>query len=170
MLRWKDPNGTHETVPTIGTDLACQSWDLNGVAYRIQLWDTAGQEAYHSITAPYFRACHGVFLVFDLTNKSSFEALPYWLGLIQKNCSHMPLIVLIANKNDLPGHQIDGEAIATFCRERDLTYFVTSALTGENVQNAANHMLMTLATGCRRKVDQEPIRLDRPVEDRQRCC
>jgi small GTP-binding protein len=170
MLRWKDPDGTHQTVPTIGTDLACQSVDLNGVAYRIQLWDTAGQEAYHSITAPYFRACHGVFLVFDLTNKGSFDALPYWLGLIQENCSHMPLIVLIANKNDLPDHKVDGEAIAAFCRERELIYFVTSALTGENVKNAANHMLMTLAAGCRRKVDQEPIRLDRAVENKQRCC
>jgi hypothetical protein len=64
-----------------------------------------------------------------------------------------------------PDPKIDVEAIAAFCRERDLTYFVTSALTGGNVQNAANHMLMTHATRCRRKGDQELIRLDRPAND-----
>jgi hypothetical protein len=84
----------------------------------------------------------------------------------------MPLVVLIANKNDIPGdrHQVETHEIADFCRERELTFFVTSALTGENVQNAANHMLMTLATGCRRKVDQEQIVLTPPLEGRKQCC
>jgi small GTP-binding protein len=170
MHRWKDPTASADTVPTVGTELMCQTVDLNGVTYRVQLWDTAGQEAYHSITAPYFRSCKGVFLVFDLTNRASFEALGYWLKLIEENCNHVPLIVIIANKNDLPNREVELEAVAQFCRENELQYFVTSALTGENVENAANHMLMTLAGGRRKRVETEKLVLDGGPRPREGCC
>jgi GTPase SAR1 family protein len=90
--------------------------------------------------------------------------------MIEENCNGMPLIVIIANKNDLPNHEVELEAIAHFCRERELTYFVTSALTGENVQNAANHMLMTLAGGKKKKVETEKLVLDGGQRGVKRCC
>jgi small GTP-binding protein len=170
MHRWKDPDATPDTVPTVGTELMCQTVDLNGVTYRVQLWDTAGQEAYHSITAPYFRSCKGVFLVFDLTNRASFNALSYWLTLIEENCNGMPLIVIIANKSDLPTREVEIESVAQFCRERELTYFLTSALTGENIENAANHMLMTLAGGRKKRVETEKLSLDGEPRSSQMCC
>jgi GTPase SAR1 family protein len=109
-----------------------------------------------------------VFLVFDLTNIASFNALGYWLALIEENCNQMPLVVVIANKNDLPHREVDIETVAEFCRKRDLTYFVTSALTGENVENAANHMLMTLAGGKKKKFESESLALDGPPQGD--CC
>jgi small GTP-binding protein len=170
MMRWKDPDGSHLTNPTIGTQLICQSVDFQGDTYKVQLWDTAGQETYHSITGPYFRSANGVFLVFDLTNKSSFDALNYWLQLIEENVSRMPLVVIIANKVDLPDHQVDTEDVAAYCKSKGLVYFVTSAMTGENVVNAAKHMVEKLALVTRKKVDEQIVSLDGGQKMDQACC
>jgi hypothetical protein len=82
----------------------------------------------------------------------------------------MPLVVLIANKCDIAHWEVGSEKVATFCKERELSYFVTSALTGQNVRNAADHMTMTLAGGLRKKVDQQPIVLERDLAPRRECC
>jgi hypothetical protein len=81
------------------------------------------------------------------------------LGLIEENTTHMSLIVLVANNCNITHWEVGSEKVATFCKERELSDFITSALTGQNVRNAADHMTMTLAGGLRKKVDQQPIGL-----------
>ena len=149
MLKWNDPNHDHNVQPTIGTELKCHTVEVNGVKYKVQLWDTAGQEAYHSITAPYFRSCKGVFLVFDITNRQSFESLDYWLKMIDENTSEKPVIVIIANKIDLPNRQVEDEEIAKFAENGNYPFFTTSALTGENIENAANCMIYEIIKNLR---------------------
>jgi small GTP-binding protein len=170
MHRWIDPNAQLPLQPTVATEFMVKTWEENGVIYRVQLWDTAGQESYHSITAPYFRSAKGVFLVFDLTSRKSFDSLPYWLQLIEENSNAMPLIVIIGNKTDLPNPEVDFEMIAKFCGTRGLTFFMVSALTGENVENAAVHMLLGLTKTKVREVQEEKIALDGDSRAGQGCC
>ena len=133
------------------------------------MWDTAGQEAYHSITAPYFRSCKGVFLVFDVTAPSSFGSLDYWLNMIKENSSQDPVIVVIANKSDLPNHQVSKEVIADYCKVRDLPFFFTSALSGENIENAANFMVEGLIEhGDRTRPDSMTINI-KERENKRSC-
>jgi small GTP-binding protein len=170
MMRWHDPDGSHMTVPTIATQLLCQTVEIQGATYKIQLWDTAGQETYHSITAPYFRSANGVFLVFDLTNKASFLALDYWLNLIGENAHKIPVIVLVANKSDLPDREIDTEQVAAYARQKGLGYFITSALTGENIENAANYMVATLVASHRKRLEEEVIEPQEAPKPEEGCC
>lgn len=145
--------------PTIATNLMCKSFIVKGKCYKVQFWDTAGQEAYHSITASYFRTSHGVFLIFDLTDKESFDSLDYWIKLIAEHSNEIPYVVLIANKHDRPTeeHKINVETIAKYCEESeyDLHYFVTSALTGENVENALRFMIESLVSKKRTSPQEE---------------
>ncbi|KAK8875925.1 GTP-binding protein [Tritrichomonas musculus] len=160
--------------PTIATDLTCKTFTINGKCYKVQFWDTAGQEAYHSITASYFRSSQGVFLVFDLTDKESFESLDYWLKMIAEHSNVIPYVVLIANKYDKPNeeHKTTVEAIAKYCEESeyDLHYFMTSALTGENVENALRFMIESLVSRKRTTPQEEQVDEPVPNEDNHKLC
>ncbi len=68
------------------------------------IWDTAGQEKYHCITRTYFKDVDGCFLVFDLTNRESFESVPRWIKEIMTYGSGNEVRLLIGNKRDLADH------------------------------------------------------------------
>jgi Ras-related protein Rab-2A len=68
---------------------------------RIQVWDTAGQESFKSITRAYYKGSIGALLVFDLTNQSSFNHLKNWLYELNNHSHSKMKIVLIGNKSDL---------------------------------------------------------------------
>ena len=141
LRRWKDPDTIAEPKPTIGTDLICESYvSPSGKRYTVQAWDTAGQEAYHSITAPYFRNANGVILVFDVTSPASFQALGYWMDLVQENAQKDPVIVVVGNKCDLM-REVPDNAIEQWCASHGCVYFITSAMTGENVTEAVQHLI-----------------------------
>ena len=160
--------GSTQTTPTIAADLVIHHFDVDGVEYKLQIWDTAGQEAYHSITASYFRSCHGVFLVFDQTDRPSFTSLDYWITLISEKSSEMPIVVVIGNKNDLTNNiQVNYEEINQFCKNKGLTYFPASAVTGENVHEAALFMVRKLTENKRLKPYMETVQ---PVPSRRVLC
>ena len=103
---------------------------------RFDIWDTVGQEKYRSITRDYLRNSDGVFLVFDLHNKKSFDSLNYWLeelnnSDINKNC----VKILIGNKSDYKEKEIDDETINKFSEENGLKYLAVSAKEGVNIES-----------------------------------
>ena len=68
---------------------------------KLYIWDTAGQERYRSIVATYFKGCHGILMVFDLSKKNSFKNIQdQWYDLC-KTKADKAMILLIGNKNDL---------------------------------------------------------------------
>jgi small GTP-binding protein len=102
-------------------------------AVGIQIWDTAGQEQFHTITKSYFRGAHGIVLCFDLTSKPSFDKIHMWMDSIQEAASEGVAIVLVGNKNDRADRTVtvgQGEALA---EEYVVPYFETSAKTGANI-------------------------------------
>jgi len=68
---------------------------------KLQIWDTAGQESFKSITRSYYRGSICSLLVYDVTRKSSFQNITKWLEEIHQYGYEKILIVLIGNKNDL---------------------------------------------------------------------
>lgn len=134
--KWKGVGGAVEPRPTIATELIVhQATSESGRKYTIQIWDTAGQEAYHSITAPYFRNAHGVIIMFDVTNVDSFKALDYWVNMVQENTRIQPVIVIMGNKNDLPS-EIPEHSILQYCDKLNFNYFAVSAKTGERIKES----------------------------------
>ena len=61
--------------------------EIDGKKIKLQIWDTAGQERFRNITASYYRGANGIFLVYDITDKESFEDLNKWLVDIEKNAN-----------------------------------------------------------------------------------
>ena len=89
-------------ISTIGVDLKIKTLEIDGKIYKIQIWDTAGQERFRSITASYYRGTHGIAIVYDITDRESFDKIKYWTEEITRNNSNDSVsIVLIGNKSDL---------------------------------------------------------------------
>ena len=68
---------------------------------RLQLWDTAGQERFRSLIPSYLRDCQAAFIVFDITNEETYNAVPKWLDFVKDHRGEDALIFVVGNKLDL---------------------------------------------------------------------
>ena len=121
----------NEYLTTIGNIRLDKKYKLkNGEQIELILWDTAGQERYRSVAMSTLKAVTGVILVFDVTLRDSFQNVSKWLEDIKENLNN-PCLVLFANKIDLDKSlwTIKEEEIIEFAKEKNLTYFKTSAKT-----------------------------------------
>jgi small GTP-binding protein len=134
-----------ESQSTIGVEFLSSQVDVDGVPVRLQIWDTAGQERFRSIAKAYFRSAIGVVLVFDLTDRKSFEDLNQWLTDIHQLCDPNAVVTLIGNKLDLKGSRsVTAAEAEAFAQLHQLTYFETSALGGDNIQEAFQRTTATI--------------------------
>lgn len=112
---------------TIGLEYGSKLININGNIIKLQLWDTAGQETFQSITRSYYNDAAIILLVYDITSRSSFTRLYYWLDEIKKH-SNNPIIFLIGNKNDLYSQRkISTEEAINFAKSYNLIFHEISA-------------------------------------------
>ena len=104
---------------------------------KITIWDTAGQEKYKAITCNYYKDAHGIILVYDVTNKSSFKNLPVWLNDINNNnnLGEDISVILVGNKIDLPYREISYEEGDDFAKKNSLLYIETSCKEGNGIED-----------------------------------
>ena len=107
LLRYTRDIFNNYYEPTIGVDFGTKQIDIpynnQHIPIKLQIWDTAGQERFSTITKSYYRNTCGVVIVFDLTNKESFNSIPKWINNIEDNCDSTVQKILIGNKSDLKG-------------------------------------------------------------------
>ena len=125
---------------TIGVDFLMKSLKINDEIVKLQVWDTAGQEKYRSMTSSYYRGAHVALIVFDLTSHTSFEALPLWIENFYKNGPEQKNTILIGNKKDLvEERQVTQEEAELFSQTNNMIYFETSAKEGNNIDYVFNY-------------------------------
>jgi small GTP-binding protein len=137
MVRFMDDDFDPQGSSTVGVDFKTKPVILRGVPRKIQIWDTAGQERFRNITEAYYRKGHGIAIVYDVSERTSFDHVPGWFDSVQTKCGGIdPVpIVLIANKADLIPivSEEEGEKLAA---ERGVHFFQTSAKSGSNIEEA----------------------------------
>ena len=121
---------------------------------RVQIWDTAGQERFRNITNSYYKGANGIAIVYDVTNRSSFETVSIWIEEISKKASPNSFNVIIANKIDMVNHRAvskeEGESLAS---SFNLTYFETSAKDDNAVSAAFEFMTDKILSNIRSSSD-----------------
>ena len=118
------------SVPTINVNFSSRDVKVGDQTIKLQLWDTAGQEAYRSISKSYFRNAKCIILVYDIQNRSSFQNLEEWVNLIEDGDSKSTPWVLFGNKNDLPEYSVSEEEAMQFCEDHDVQGYRGSAKSG----------------------------------------
>lgn len=122
---------------TIGVEFSvCYSKIYDNIVIKSQLWDTSGKHIFLPVIDSYFRGVIAVILVYDVTNRRSFDRVDFWLDKIKKNCGDDDKlqIVLIGNKIDLERkRQVTREEGHQKALANNLTFFETSAKCDENI-------------------------------------
>jgi Ras-related protein Rab-2A len=122
---------------TIGVEFGARMVNIDGKQIKLQIWDTAGQESFRSITRSYYRGAAGALLVYDITRRDTFNHLTTWLDDARQHSSSNMVIMLIGNKSDLEARRdVNREEGEAFAREHGLVFMETSAKTAANVEEA----------------------------------
>ena len=108
MVRFADNHFSGNYITTIGVDFKIRTIELHGEKVKLQIWDTAGQARFRTITSTYYRGTHGVIVVYDVTSGESFANVKRWLHEIDANCDVVNRI-LVGNKNDDPERKVTSE-------------------------------------------------------------
>ena len=113
---------------------------------RLQIWDTCGQEVYHSSMKNFYRSALCIIVVFSLESLDSFYKVNNWIQEIQENNTEDSILVLIGNKSDLTQPRIiPKELIEDYCKKNGIgNYFEASAKTGENVHELFKNLVKQL--------------------------
>nr|XP_014980854.1 ras-related protein Rab-26 isoform X5 [Macaca mulatta]XP_045238285.1 ras-related protein Rab-26 isoform X4 [Macaca fascicularis] len=99
LVRFKDGAFLAGTfISTVGIDFRNKVLDVDGVKVKLQMWDTAGQERFRSVTHAYYRDAHALLLLYDVTNKASFDNIQAWLAEIHEYAQHDVALMLLGNK------------------------------------------------------------------------
>ena len=126
-----------EYQSTIGLDFASKTIMIhNNVLIKSYIWDTAGQEIFSSIIASYYRDIAGAIVVFDVTNRNSFQRCDFWLSELDNNRKALRdiSIILLGNKIDNNNREISEEEATKYAKDRGLLYMETSAKTRQNIE------------------------------------
>jgi len=122
---------------TIGVEFGARMITIDSRQIKLQIWDTAGQESFRSITRSYYRGAAGALLVYDITRRETFNHLTRWLEEARQNSNSNMAIMLIGNKSDLEHRRaVSTKEGEQFAQENGLIFLETSAKTAANVEEA----------------------------------
>ena len=128
---------------TIGVDFFMKTIEVDEQTIKLQIWDTAGMEKYKSISSSYYRGSHAAFVIFDLTNKNTFDSITKWIEAYHKsnNPQFQKNVVLIGNKSDLvDSREITRAEAENFAKMNKMVYWETSAKEGNNVEEVFTYI------------------------------
>lgn len=141
LLRYASDSFSPTFITTIGIDFKIKNILLDGKRIKLQIWDTAGQERFRTITTSYFRGAQGILLVYDCTDRQTFQSIRNWVAQIGMHADVNVNKILVANKCDMPKAVTteEGQALAD---EYGIKFFESSAKQDINVEKA----FITIAT------------------------
>ena len=172
LKRYTDDTFQDAYLSTIGFDFKFKSITLNnGKEVRVQLWDTAGQERFRSITKSYYKGAHGIILMYDVTNRKTYDNIKKWLNQIRDETGNRISIILVANKIDCEElRQVtkeEGESLAKSC---NLPIFEASAKDSINVKESFQFLAEKINENISTIITQNATQLNNKKISKKSCC
>jgi Ras-related protein Rab-8A len=137
LLRYANDSFSPTFITTIGIDFKIKNIDVEGTRIKLQIWDTAGQERFRTITTSYFRGAQGILLVYDVTDRRSFESIRNWISQIQQHADVHVNKILVGNKCDMLDEKVvsteEGQKLA---KEFGIDFWECSAKNDINVDDS----------------------------------
>ena len=132
---------SHDYRATIGLNIFAHNFDFQGNEINVQLWDIGAQQYFKRFRKIYYSGAEAAFIVFDITNRESFENIKVWYEELNQLIDEKNIpIIIVGNKVDLSQQRVvstaEGEELAKSLSETGISYIETSALSGENVIEA----------------------------------
>jgi Ras-related protein Rab-8A len=137
LLRYANDSFSPTFITTIGIDFKIKNIEIDNKRVKLQIWDTAGQERFRTITTSYFRGAQGIVLVYDVTDRRSFESIRNWISQIQQHADVHVNKILVGNKCDMLDEKVvsteEGKKLA---EEFNMEFWEASAKNDVNVEQS----------------------------------
>ncbi|XP_035606941.1 ras-related protein Rab-26 isoform X1 [Oncorhynchus keta] len=161
-------------ISTVGIDFRNKVLNIDALKVKLQIWDTAGQERFRSVTHAYYRDAHALLLLYDVTNKASFDNIKAWLTEIHEYAQQDVVLMLLGNKADATHERVvkreEGEKLA---KEFSVPFMETSAKSGLNVELAFTAVARELKHRSLKEPDEPTFQLEDYVNKEMKsagCC
>ena len=170
---------------TIGMEFTYKNVKIGEKIYRIQIWDTAGQECFKSVSRGYYKSSVCALVVYDITNRKSFDNVIEWIEECKNNGPQTVTMVLVGNKSDLKEmRNISYEEGEELANRFNMMFFETSALNGDNIDKLFNDTAETIVKkmennyydlsnedcGIKLGSGKKKINLNDEPKNKKKCC
>jgi Ras-related protein Rab-1A len=151
LSRYADDTFSETYIATIGVDFRIRTITReSGEVVKLQIWDTAGQDRFRSITTSYYHHASGVIVTYDTTSRETFKSLPRWLSELERYVKPTVTLILAGTKADMSSkREVDLEDVRTFAQQNSMKFVETSARTGAGVEELFNQLAEDLWTKSR---------------------
>eukprot|EP01015_Nassula_variabilis_P006891 TRINITY_DN1523_c0_g1_i6.p1 TRINITY_DN1523_c0_g1~~TRINITY_DN1523_c0_g1_i6.p1 ORF type:complete len:205 (+),score=28.37 TRINITY_DN1523_c0_g1_i6:2-616(+) len=137
LLRFTENTFSESFLPTIGVDFKIKTYDVDDKTVKMQIWDTAGQDRFKTITSSYYKGSHGIIVVYDISNRGTFSDLQNWLEEIERHAGENISKILVGNKCDLEENRaVPYEEGKQYAEHHNMKFIETSAKDAKNVDQA----------------------------------
>ena len=135
LLRYSHGQFREEYQLAIGVEFGSNNIKIDDKIFRIQIWDTAGQENFRSITRAYYKNSACALIVYDISRRASFDSISTWIEDCKNSSPKSVFMVLVGNKCDLEKErEVSEEEGKELAETNGMLFFETSAKTGKNVE------------------------------------
>ena len=155
LCRFADDFYNPVFISTIGIDFKIRTVERDGKVIKLQIWDTAGQDRFRSITTAYYRGAHCIILVFSLADSSTFDHLDHWLKNVDDHAPDGVLRVLVGNKCDLPCSVDQSLIVKMTGNHGGLGFFRTSAKDSTGVTPLFDYIVTELLNRAQREKEAQ---------------
>ena len=147
ILRYTEGEFKTSGISTCGVDLKHKFVSLDNTKIRLDIWDTAGQERFRGLAKNYFRGANGFILVYDITEKKTFEKLKGWMNDAKEKIDKDYKMIVVGNKKDcINERKVDYEQLEEFGKKNNVIFTEVSAKTGEGIDKMFISMVEELLT------------------------
>ena len=147
ILRYTENTFNKNTLlTTLGVDYKTKEIKIENRKVSLSIWDTAGQEKFNHLTKQYYNGADGVLLVFDLTNKESYNKMQFWYDEVKNQLQLSEIgLILIGNKSDDIEHrEISQNEANEFASKFPASYLEVSAATKDNINQSFKLLVLDI--------------------------
>jgi len=136
LLRFCDNLFQEGTVNLTSVDFKTKNLTIDGKTVSLQVWDTAGQERFRTITSSFYRGAHGIIVVYDISDQTTFNNVKLWMQEIQRYASAGVCKMLVGNKVDMAeaNRAVEFNTAKEYADNLSISFAETSAKTGHEVE------------------------------------
>jgi Ras-related protein Rab-1A len=139
MLRFTDDVFNTSYISTIGVDFKIKTINYRDKNFKFQIWDTAGQDRFRTMTSSYYRGANAVIICYDVTDKTSFNNVNKWLEEVERFSLSKSIIILCGTKTDLNSkREISFQEGQYYADSKGMSFFETSSKNNSNIKEIFN--------------------------------
>jgi Ras-related protein Rab-1A len=134
MMRFTDDIFDYSYISTIGVDFKIKTMDFQDKTIKFQIWDTAGQDRFRTLTSSYYRGSNAILICYDISDINTFNNIDKWLEEVKRYSTGNPLLILCGTKIDLEEKRaVSKEEATEYAKTNNMYLFESSSKNNSNI-------------------------------------